>query len=214
MNKIFYPFAFLISILQLFAYAQETKPVEKKDSIFYKGNFYLTTDPKYKEIKPAWEKINFETAFMPGISYSYFQPKDSDSTGIFKGFAVEYLIYAKIYQNNKPGPSHVRWYGRFNMLKSDKKGISDMFNYAVGLSLSIEKNPGRVLLVPYFGLEFGGLSQTSWGTIAEFTPTLGVHIISQKNLFINLQGGYVYPITNFDLLQGWNFQAGINFALW
>jgi len=151
---------------------------------------------------------------MPGLSFSSFQPKNLDSTGNLSGFAVEYLLYAKIFQNNRPGPSHVRWYGRFNMLKSDKEGISDLFNYAIGLSLSIEKNPGRVFLVPYFGLEFGGLSQKTWGTIPEFTPTLGVHLISQKNLFINLQGGYVYPITNFDLLQGWNFQGGINFALW
>lgn len=209
---------FLLCIITLFLSsdlpAQEAKDAERKDSIYYKGRYYQKTDPDYKTIRPQWEKSNFETAFMPGLSLVYFQPKDMDSAGTFKGFAVEYLLYAKIYQNNKPGPSHVRWYGRFNMLKSDKKGISDMFSYAVGLSLSIEKNPGRTLFVPYFGLEFGGLSQSTWGTTAEFTPTLGIHLISQKNLFVNLQGGYVYPITNFDLLQGWRFQCGVNFALW
>ena len=194
--------------------SQEAKTSDKKDSIYYKGKYYLTTDPSYKEEHLKWEKVNFETAFMPGLSYSHFVPKKTDSTGNFSGFAVEYLLFAKIYQNPKSGPSHVRWYARFNMLRSDKKGISDMFNYALGLSLSIEKNPNRVLFIPYFGLEFGGLSQSKWGTTAAFTPTLGLHLVSKKNLFVNFQGGYVYPITNFDMLQGWNFQCGVNFALW
>jgi len=202
-----------LSFALLFVFSAHSQEV-KKDSIFYKDKFHYTNDPEYKEIKIEYDKLNFEAFFMPGVSYTLYVPKESDSTGIFKGIAVNYLIYSKMYQNNKPGPSHVRFYTKLSIMKSDQEEINDIFCYSLGLSFSFEKNPKRAFLVPFFGLEFGGLSQSQWGTTGQFTPTLGLHIISKRNLFINIQGGYVYPITNFDILQGLFLEAGVNFALW
>ncbi len=203
----------LVSIALLIGFAGHSQDA-KKDSIFYKDKFYHTTDPNYKEIKVEYDKLNFEAFFMPGLSYTMYVPKESDSTGVFKGLAVNYLLYCKMYQNNKPGPSHVRFYTKLSIMKSDQDNVKDIFCYSLGLSFSFEKNPKRSYLVPFFGLEFGGLSQSQWGTTGQFTPTLGLHIISKRNLFVNIQGGYVYPITNFDILQGLFLEAGINFALW
>lgn len=163
---------------------------------------------------PVFDKTNYEAWFMPGLGYSLYTPKDEDSTGIFNGITVNYLIYTKMYQNNKPGPSIVRFYTKLSIMKSTEDNINDLFCYSVGLSFSFEKNPKRTYLVPFFGLEFGGLSQSQWGTTGQFTPTLGIHFAAQRNLYINFQGGYVYPITQFDILQGPYFEAGVNFALW
>lgn len=182
------------------------------DSVWFKGKYY--SPEEYEIVKAEDEKVNFETYFMPGIGYTYFQPKAIDSVGTFSGLTVEYLIYAKVEQNNNPGPSHVRWYAKLNILTSDKENINSMFMYTIGLDLSLEKNPKRSFLIPYFGLEFGGLSQKQFGSTVQFTPTLGIHLLSKKNLFINVHGGYIYPISNFDMLQGWVAQVAINFALW
>lgn len=182
------------------------------DSIKYKGNYYSKSD--YAKLKAAEEKINFKTYFMPGLGYTFYQPKASDTVGRFSGLAVEYLIFANVEQNNNPGPSHVRFYSKLNILRSDKAAISSMLMYTLGLDLSLEKNPKRSFLIPYFGLEFGGISQKQFGSTAQFTPTFGIHILSRKNLFINVHGGYVYPLANFEMLQGWFGQAGLNFALW
>jgi hypothetical protein len=160
------------------------------------------------------EKLNFETYFMPGGGYSYFIPKGVDSVGNWGGVTIDYLFYAKVEQDDDPGPSHVRWYGKLSIMNSDKEGMKDMFLYSAGIDLSLEKNPNRNFLVPYFGLEFGGMSQKQLGSTVHFTPTAGIHVISRKNIFINVYGGYVYPIRNFDLIQGWYAQAGLNFALW
>jgi hypothetical protein len=160
------------------------------------------------------EKLNFETYFMPGGGYSYFMPKGVDSVGNWSGVTIDYLFYAKVEQDDDPGPSHVRWYGKLSIMNSDKEGMKDMFLYSAGVDLSLEKNPTRNFLVPYFGLEFGGVSQKQLGSTVQFTPTVGLHILSHQNLFINVYGGYNYPIKNFDLLQGWYAQAGLNFALW
>ncbi|MBN3036316.1 MAG: hypothetical protein JW861_12090 [Bacteroidales bacterium] len=200
----------LLVILSCAAVGQEVR----KDSVFYKERFYYSTDPDYEQIKLQYDRLNFEAYFMPGLGYSLFVPKEADSTGLFNGIAVNYLIYSKMYQNNEPGPSIVRFYTKLSIMKSDEKPIRDLFCYSVGLSFSFEKNPKRAYLVPFFGLEFGGLSQSQWGTTGQFTPTLGLHVVSKRNLFINIQGGYVYPITNFDILQGLYLEAGINFALW
>jgi hypothetical protein len=205
-------FLFLMTFFE--SYGQNTYYYKNNhgDSILFNGKYYSPAD--YEEVKKADEKINFKTYFMPGVSYTYYQPKAADSIGHFTGFAVEYLIYAKVHQNDNPGPSHVRVYSKLSMLQSNISTINSMFMYTLGLDLSLEKNPKRQFLIPYFGLEFGGISQKQFGTTTQFTPTFGIHILSSKTLFINIHGGYVYPFSNFETLQGWFGQAGVNFALW
>lgn len=162
----------------------------------------------------AYERRNFETWFMPGAGYTYYKPKASDSLGTFSGLAIEYLIYAQVEQNDNPGPSHVRFYGKLNLQNSTKEGVGQIFMYGLGLDLSLVKNPKRTFLVPYFGLEVGGLSNKNLGTTAQFTPILGIHLLSTKNLFINIHGGQVYTSKNIDMLQGMFAQATVNFSLW
>ena len=185
---------------------------EHGDSIYFYDQYYSPAE--YYTAKKAYELINFETYFMPGLSYSFYKPKLSDSIGNFSGITVEYLIFGKVGQNDHPGPSHVRVYSKLSILQSTESNVKSMFMYAVGLDLSLEKNPKRSYLVPYFGLELGGMSQKKFGSCMTFTPTFGVHILSQRNIFINLHGGYVYPMQNYESLQGWYAQAGVNFAMW
>lgn len=205
------PFTFLLLLICSTCFAQ-AYPDLYKDSIYFKGKYY--SQKEYDIVKVRDEKLNFETYFMPGLGYTYYQPKLTDSTGTFSGLTVEYLIVGKVEQNDDPGPSHVRFYSKLNIMKSNNKNINSMFMYGLGLDLSLEKNPNRNYMVPYFGLEFCGVSQKQFGTTIQFTPTLGVHVISNKNIFINIYGGYVYPLRNFEMLQGWTAQAGVNFALW
>lgn len=160
------------------------------------------------------DKYNFKTYFMPGLSYTFYQPKLFDSTGNFSGVTIEYLIFAKAAQSDEPGPSHLRFYSKLNILKSDKGNINPLFMYTAGLDMSLEKNPKRLFMIPYFGLEFGGISQKQFGNTLQFTPILGVHLLSRKNLFVNIHGGYIYAISNFEIYQGWFAQAGLNFSLW
>lgn len=166
--------------------------------------------------KPEKSKVDaeFDRAFMPGGGYALFLPKGKDSLGILRGGTIEFLLFTHVAQNDDSGPSHIRIYGKLNMLNSDKKNVTNFFSYAAGLDMSLERNPKRNYFIPYFGLEMGGLSNKSFGTTLQFTPTLGMHVVSRQNLFINLQAGYMYPVKNFDLLQGYAFQASLNFSFW
>ena len=202
---------FMLIFAFLFASGQNNKP-KHGDSILFQGTYYAPAD--YKKVKDDYEKVHYEAWFMPGLAYAYYQPKKMDSVGYFQGVTVEYLIYARIFKDEKPGPSQTRVYVKLNMLNSSKDNINSLFMYTFGVDLSLERNPARSFLIPYFGLEFGGISQKQLGSTVQFTPTFGVHIFSKKNLFVNLQGGYVYPVSNYEVLQGWTGQAGLNFALW
>ena len=176
-----------------------------KDSIYYNGKIIS---------KKKYDRSEFETYFMPGGGYSYYNFAGRDSIGTFSGTTIDYLLYAKSHQNDEFGPSHVRFYARFNLNNSSREGITKMFIYNLGLQMSIEKNPKRNYMIPYFGMEAGGISQRQLGSTIAFYPIAGVHALSTKNIYINLHGGYIYPVNNYDMLQGYCAQATFNFALW
>lgn len=189
-----------LSSMYSFSYAQP-----KTDSVYYQGRMVSRNYMDNRE---------FETYFMPGAGYSYYKFQGADSVGNFGGFTIDYLIYAKSHQNDDFGPSHVKVYSRLNMNKSDRSGMGNLFVYTAGLQMSIEKNPKRNFLIPYFGMEAGGMSNKILGSTFMFNPIAGVSLIATKNIYVNIHGGYIYPVGNYDLLSGYNVQATAQFAMW
>jgi hypothetical protein len=206
MNKILYLILIQSIILNL------TAQITKKDSVYFKGQYYSAEE--YKSVKENYDRYNFDERFMPGLGYGYYLPTKADSIGSFRGVTVKYLFYRDVSQNINPGPSHVTVYAKLCLLSSSVKTIEKVFLYSAGIDLSFEKNPKRFFFVPYFGFEVGGLSQKSYGTTIQFTPTAGLHLISKKNFVVDLCGGYVYPIRNFEYLAGWYGDLSLNFVLW
>lgn len=184
----------------------------QNDSVYFQGKYYKPDE--YKKVKVEYEKYNFDERFMPGIGYGFYQPAKSDSIGSFHGVVVKYLIYREVSQNESSGPSHVDFYAKLSLLNSLEENIEQVFLYSLGLDLSFEKNPQRFFFIPYFGLEVGGLSQKTYGTTIQFTPTIGVHLLSKKNISLDMCAGYVYPIKNFEALAGWYGDISFNFVLW
>ncbi len=200
---------FLIAYMIAIDAASQLMP---EDSIYFKGKYYKSEE--YKQVKAEYDRFNFDERFMPGIGYGFYAPGKADSIGFFNGISVKYLFYRDVSQNENPGPSHVTIYSKLCLLKSTEDIISQVFIYSLGLDLSFEKDPHRYFFIPYFGLEFGGLSQKSYGTTIQFTPTVGLHLISKKNFVIDLCSGYIYPIRNFEHLAGWYGDVTLNFVLW
>jgi len=201
----------LLALIQTFVF-QIIAQVNSSDSIYFQGKYYKPEE--YKSVKNEYDKYNFDKRFMPGIGYGFFQPSKSDSIGSFHGIAVKYLFYRDVSQNQDPGPSHFTFYSKLSLFNSTQDNISQIFLYSIGIDLSFEKNPHRYYFIPFFGLEMGGLSQKSYGTTIQFTPTFGLHMISRKNFTIDFCGGYVYPVRNFEHLAGLYGDLCVNFVLW
>lgn len=86
-------------LLAAFIYGQDIK----KDSMFYMEGYYSTTDQDYEKIKTEYQNLNFKAWLMPGPGYTFYRAKGADSTVVFKGVAVKYLIYAKNKSKNTSG---------------------------------------------------------------------------------------------------------------
>jgi hypothetical protein len=169
-----------------------------------------TLDSKLqKTIDREWQ-----TYGIPGIVLQTYYPDLKDSIGSFRGISVEYLIAAWIHQNENKGPSHGRFYAKINFMKSSQPKINDIFYMALGLNLSLERNPKRHFLIPFFGLEVGNMNQRQFGNVLAFTPIFGAHIYSSPNVFVNFTGGYVYPSKYLEELRGYTMQLGVNLSFW
>jgi hypothetical protein len=157
---------------------------------------------------------NHESFFMPGGGYGMYFPTGLDSSGYYSGAVVEYLFYNKINQTDSWGPSHVRFYGKLQILKGSTEEMHSLFAYNLGVDFSLERNPRRNVFIPYFGVETGGLSGKTYGTNFCFYPLAGLRILAFKRITWGVSGSYAYPIKNFEVFKGWQAQSTINFSLW
>lgn len=171
--------------------------------------------PSEKSSKSKNE-TEWEDWFMPGFGYKVFSPKNSDSLGTYKGYVTEFVIYAKARKGESKwgsGPSRVKTYGNLAILASDKSEVKDIFYANLGLNLSFEGKSNRNYLLPYFGIETGGMFQRDFSSY-HFTPVGGLQIISTKKLLWNVQMGYQYTTRYFDEFSGVLASSSLNFLLW
>jgi len=186
------------------------------DSVYYLGRYY--SEVAYEKIMhvndSVYSRNHYESYFMPGALYTVYQPAGKDSLGTFSGIAIEYVIFALVRDDEGRGPSHSRMYLKFNILNSTKKDIQSLFTYSLGFDLSLERHPNRKYLIPFFGLEIGGMSQKQLGGILQFTPTFGLHILATHSIYLSARAGYQYTSTDFDMLKGWYGQAGLDIVFW
>ena len=156
----------------------------------------------------------WESWFLPGLQYVGYFPAASDRVGHFNGAAFELVIGSWVHQTEARGPSHGRVYLDLALLQPDRSGAERAYAYALGLDLSIERNPWRRWLIPIFGLEVGGFHQRELGSFFMTTPFVGAHLYSSRNVFVTVTGGYVFPGRDIDQLGGWRVRAGVNAVLW
>src|SRR5262245_29462045 len=156
----------------------------------------------------------WETFLMPGAQYSLYLPSARGAYGSFHGFSFELLLGAWIHQNDNRGPSHGRVYLNTDLLWSTADGVGKLLTYTLGVDLSFERNARREFLIPYYGLDLGGLYIGSIGHVFAINPFVGLHALGTRNVFVNLTAGYLFPTERLDDLAGWRFKVGVDFSLW
>lgn len=153
---------------------------------------------------------------MPGVEYLLYVPNNTAGYGVFQGVSAQFDIWNFVHRNEKRGPSHGRIYFTLDLGASTEKAASALFVAAAGFSLSIEKNPSRRFLIPYFGAEMGIYFQKQAETLAVATPILGVYLWSGANVQLVLHAGYLLPFSSgkFDDVRGLSAGLGAHVALW
>ncbi len=152
-----------------------------------------------------------ESFFMPGIGASLWVPGSTALYGAFVGFSIEFLGVRWVHLNDKRGPSHGRIYLDFDVLFSTASTtlnpVDPAFMPVIGFDLSLERNPARRFLIPYFGLDGGALFQKEITTLGFMTAWAGVHFYSTHNVEIGLKAGYMLPFTSEQFAQVAGFRS-------
>ena len=157
-----------------------------------------------------------ESYFMPGVGATVWVPADTATYGVFTGFRIEVLGVRWVHQNEKRGPSHGRIWLAFDVLFSTHSAVDPAFMPLLGFDLSLEKNPGRRWLIPYFGMDGGAVFQKQTGTLGLMTAFLGLHLWSGRNVEIGLEGGCLLPFTSeqFSQLIGFRGRLSADLSFW
>jgi hypothetical protein len=156
--------------------------------------------------------------FMPGLGYKVYVPRNTD-LGMYQGVVTEFIFYARAKGSNpkysweRKGPSRVKTYGNLSILKSDAEGAKDIYFSNLGATFSFEGNANRKYLLPYFGLEFGGLHQRDFATF-HFTPVTGIQLLSNHSVIWTVHGGFKYTTKKFDEYSGYTLGTTLNVMLW
>lgn len=163
--------------------------------------------------RPAAEGDEWTSFLLPGVGYSIYTPRDSANT-VFHGLNLELVVAAWIHRNDNRGPSHGRVYINAELLNATGINVPLMFAYSAGLSLSFERNPQRTWLVPYYGLELGGIVHQGTGAFFQTTPYAGIHLFSNPNMFLGTRLGYRLVPSRIDDLAGLHFGVVADFSIW
>lgn len=163
----------------------------------------------------AQNDSEWDDYFMPGVGYKAYIPKNKKDLGTYHGVMTEFVIYARAKGDSswRSGPVRVKTYGNLSIMSSNNTNAKDIFFTNLGLNLSFEGKTGRKFLIPYFGLEMGGLFQRDFSTY-QISPVSGIQIVSTKKIIWNIQGGYQYTTKRFDEYSGYSFSSTLNVLLW
>ena len=178
--------------------------------------FTATTDRDKVEVVQVAEVVEeFRSFMMPGLQYSVYLPKAMTGTGGFQGASAEFLLDSWVHRNENHGPSHVRIYADLDLLVPVNSTVrGNLYSYTLGCDLSIERNPKRRFLIPYYGVEAGGLYQAQYGQVLQVVPFAGVHLWESRNIWVNASAGYLLPGRALDALGGFRGKLGVDFSLW
>lgn len=160
------------------------------------------------------ERNEWESFLQPGLGYVFYLPGDFDTYAPFQGVDIQLSVVSFIHRNDNRGPSHGRFYISAQVLESTDRGLGPLFIYAAGMTLSIERNPKRSWLIPHYGVEIGGMTQEQMGSQFQSLFFGGAHLYASRNLFINVEAGYLLVPARMEDLAGFTTGANVEFSLW
>jgi len=170
------------------------------------------------ESRPSPKEEDWESYMMPGAGGTLVFPSGRETWGLVGGPVFQVLVASWIHSNDNYGPSHVRLFVDFAVVGSSAPGLTLGMLTNVGADLSIERNPARSFLVPFYGLQAGAFIHRNLegGAIGLVTPNVGVHIFSKRNIWLSTSIGYQLPLSGryFDELRGMKLALTFNFSMW
>jgi len=149
-----------------------------------------------------------------GAGYGAYVPAAQSKLGIFHGVNTEFVWLSGHNSGGSRSPSNWRVYSRVGIMKSTQDSVGGLISYLMGANFSLESRVKRKWLIPYIGIEIGGIKQKELGGGMQFNPVLGVQLLATKYACIHAQASYTYSTRAFDQLSGFCGTVTANFFFW
>jgi hypothetical protein len=149
----------------------------------------------------------------PGVFGLAYVPGDG-ALGPWYGGGVRLSLYTWSDNAVAFGPSQGKFFLDFGLLGSGEDDTATMALFRAGFHLSVEGNASRTWLIPYYGGNLGRLSEETLEVNWFAEAVLGVHALYQQNVRIDVEGGYVLPFSEIDVMKGFMAQISASFTLW
>lgn len=150
---------------------------------------------------------------LPSAMGMVYVPGDG-AMGPWYGGGMQLVLFTWSDNSDRFGPGQGKVFFDLGVLGSSDERAGKMMMLRGGANVSFEGNASRSWLIPFFGFSFGALRESSIATQSFGEGLLGVHALYTPSLIVDIEGGYVIPFGNVDLLAGFRTQLTVSFALW
>jgi hypothetical protein len=162
----------------------------------------------------------FENSGLPGFTGGVFYLFNSQT--LYAGGTVRFDFFYTLDENRKDatfidrGRSEIYIaVGLYTALPQRSDGVNLLFNYVFGFNLAFETPSvlARNFLIPYIGLEIGGIYIEGRGNGFMACPLVGINLISLPTFTISIETGFLLNTIAFEEFLSIRPQLTMNFVL-
>jgi hypothetical protein len=155
----------------------------------------------------------FGTSFVPSAQGLAYFPL-GEGVGPWYGGGVEAVLFTWSNNADTFGPSQGKVRLDVGGLAPARDDQHAMVLYRGGAAVSFERNAGRPWLIPYFAADAGGMHARGVGGRVFADASLGLYLLYTRNVMIDAEGSFVFPLSAFDRFAGPKATLTASFSLW
>ena len=164
--------------------------------------------------------LTFENSGLPGFTGGGIYLFNSQT--LYAGGTVRFDFFYSLDENRKSatlidrGRSEIYIaVGLYTALPQRTDGVNLVFNYVFGFNLAFETPAvlARNFLIPYIGLELGGIYIEGRGNGFMACPLIGINLISLPTFTISIETGLLLSTVAFEEFLSLRPQLTMNFVL-
>jgi hypothetical protein len=155
----------------------------------------------------------FATSLVPSAQGLAYAPLGR-GLGAWYGGGVEVVLFTWSNNADTFGPSQGKLRLDVGGLWPARDGQAAMVTYRGGAVVSFERNAGRSWLIPYFAADAGGMHGRTTGGRAYADAALGLYLLYTRNVMVDAEGAFVFPLTGFDRFAGPKGALTASVSLW
>lgn len=131
---------------------------------------------------------------------------------VYHGPVFDLELWSKNDPSRERGPSRSRLYTSIGLLQGQDG--SSLLRYSGGFDLSLENGVSRRWIIPYYGMEVGGLRSETVQSPLRLSPHLGMWLYSDETLALRVSCGYAYAPLQPERWSGADCTSTVHWSAW